>query len=196
MMRQEGSPLLYSEQQAIELHEGAIEVIAKWLIKTGEKDKRWGVFGENTMAERRLFIDDNNKPIRKAIEFDDNNIPGTWQRLSKNSKTSALKPMAPANHIYLAIFWEDEPISIQAAEGLIDRVPGLNDLLERSGFSKGEAAFPIAAAALPALINAERIEEGEPALWAMVGCSIPFLPIFGAVLVVDKIKSLCGRRKK
>lgn len=199
MMRQEGSPLLYPEQQADELYEGAIKAMANWLVETGAENKSWGVLGGDTLAERRLFIDGKNRPIKEAIDIDDNKIPGTWQVVTGSSgkpQTSVIRPLAPANHIYLAIFWEDEPISIQAAEGLINRVPGLNILLERSGFSKGEAAFPIAAAALPSLINAERIEEGEPALWAMVGCSIPFLPIFGAVWVAGKIKSFCGRRKK
>lgn len=141
--------------------------MANWLVETGAKNKSWRVSGEDTLAERRLFIDDKNRPIKEAIELDDNKIPGTWQVVtcsSGNPQTSVLKPLAPANHVYLALFWENELISRQAAEGLFNRVPGLGNHLKRSGFSRGEAAFPIAAAALPALISAERIEEGEPAL--------------------------------
>lgn len=193
MMRQEGSPLLYPEQQADELYEGAIKAMANWLVETGAENKSWGVLGEDTLAERRLFIDENNRPIEEEIGCDENNVPGIWRVVSSSPESpqiSVFRTLVPANHVYLAHFLE------QATKGLIDRVPGLNKLLERSGFPKDEAAFPIAAAALPALINAERIEEGEPALWAMVGCSTLFLPIFGAVLVVDKIKSFCGRRKK
>ena len=54
-MRQEGSPLLYSEQQADELYEGVIKALTNWLVETGAENKSGGVLGEDTLAERRLF---------------------------------------------------------------------------------------------------------------------------------------------
>jgi len=158
------------------------------------------VWGEKTQGVGRLrerideIFDERTKGQRKAmfslpdfgmVDYDECKIPGIYSANTQNGQQFFYQ-LTPINHLLMATQ------SAEAAEGLLNRVPGLRKLTEEYHLGD-ESIFPIASASLTALCeieNAECFLEIPENCFLLLCLAVPCLAITWVQETVGQIKQI------
>lgn len=165
-------------------YEHAYKALEKWIVGENYEEMRDkltaddGPHGEVTLRERSIIFPQGVIDYEN-FDFDENEIPGTWQ-LTTDKRHLVLVHITPSNHLLLSHF------DSRAAAGLFNRVTELDKLREELGLSVEEAVIPVASASPSILAGAEDaivwVETDNKKLaagLASLGC------IIGLVYLVD-----------
>lgn len=170
-------------------YEASILALKRWVIGGGNGRNRRAelskAFGQEVMEERaRLFLEGKYCP--GAVDYDENNIPGTWI-LNISNRQEFFRPLAKVNHLLLA--YDDE----RAAKGLLTCVPGLwgiadkNGLLENNG---NDLLNSLRSACLAASCCLETMSDFNCTIADEIALMAVIAPLLGVVWVREKLEGL------